>query len=100
MSKTVAEWTREIWELVKAHYNPWMNWETTPKALMYLVTECAEAMEAWRDNNKEHFGEELADIAIRLFDTADRLGFDLDKEISKKMEKNWQREWQHGREKV
>ena len=98
MSKTIKEWTDEIERLVEVQYGgAWQTWDQAPKLLMYLVTECSEAMEAWRDDDQEHFGEELADIAIRLFDTARQLHYDLEEEIDKKMKINWTREWQHGR---
>jgi len=96
--KTIAKWTEEIGRLVEEHYGGlWATWMDTPKALMYLVTECSEAMEAWRDDDREHFGEELADIGIRLLDTARQLGYDLEAEIERKMKINWTREWKHGR---
>ena len=34
---------------------------------MLIVTELSEAMEKWRDDQKEEFKEEIADALIRLF---------------------------------
>ena len=98
---TIMEFTHEIEAYLEEKYpDKWLNWESLPKALMYLVTECSEAMEAWRDDDKAHVGEELADIAIRLFHTASALNIDLDYEIARKMEINKQRPVHHGRKRI
>jgi len=98
--KSIATWTKEIRDYVAQTFDPWLGWESLPKGLMYLVTELSEAMEAWRDNDKQAVAEELADTAIRLFDTAGALDIDLEAEIAKKMKKNWNRPRNHGRENV
>ena len=84
---------------------------------MLAVTELSEAMEAYRKINfsfdwytsaakhpldksykeVDHFKEELADTAIRLFDLCGSLGIDLEKEISKKMKVNEGRPIKHGK---
>src|SRR3990167_5408148 len=66
------------------------DWENVPEKLMLVVTELAEAMEAYREKNPTgetiiHFEEELADVAIRLFDLCGGLGIDLRKSIASKM---------------
>ena len=99
--KTINEWTDEIYAYLAEKYpDQWMSWSTFPKALMYLVTEAAEAMEAWRDDDPSHAGEELADIAIRTFHTARAIRVNLEEEIEKKMAKNWARPRHHGRKQV
>lgn len=40
--------------------------------------------------------EELADIAIRVFDTAQRLGVDIDRAIAAKHAYNTKRKFRHG----
>lgn len=40
--------------------------------------------------------EELADVLIRLLDTAKRHDIDLDLEVAKKLEKNRARGYRHG----
>jgi NTP pyrophosphatase (non-canonical NTP hydrolase) len=65
--------------------------------LMLIVGEVAEAQEALRKNDKENFKEELADVAIRLFDLCGGLDVDLGAEIVKKMEKNRTRPYKHGK---
>lgn len=64
--------------------------------LMLITTEVAEAAEAVRKGDKENFGEELADVCIRIFDTAEALGVNLQRHILEKMSKNRQREVRHG----
>lgn len=65
--------------------------------LALLTSEIGEAVEAVRKNDQENLGEELADIAIRLFDLGPALGFDLEAEILKKMDKNDLRPYKHGK---
>lgn len=64
--------------------------------LMLIVSELAEAMEADRKGEREHFKEELADVAIRLFDMAYAEKIDLDREIGRKMAANMKRPYLHG----
>ena len=65
--------------------------------LMLIVGEVAEAQEALRNNDPDNFAEELADIAIRLFDLAGGLGVDLETEINNKMAKNLKRPYKHNK---
>jgi NTP pyrophosphatase (non-canonical NTP hydrolase) len=65
--------------------------------LMLVTTEVAEAAEAVRDGDMENFGEELADVVIRVLHIAGACGIDMDAVIEKKMEKNRNRPFQHGR---
>lgn len=98
---TIMEFTKEIEDYLAEKYpEKWLNWETLPKGLMYINTELCEAMEAWRDDDKPHVGEELADVAIRLFHTASALNINLDDEIKRKMEINKHRPVHHGRKKI
>jgi len=66
--------------------------------LMLIVSELGEACEALRKNNWDNFKEELADTMIRLFDMAEGLNIDLEKEILKKVEKNKKRPYKHGKQ--
>ena len=65
--------------------------------LMLIVSEVGEALEALRQENKEEFHEELADVAIRLGDLCGGLDIDLEAEIEKKMNKNKDRPPLHGK---
>jgi len=67
--------------------------------LMLCVTELSEAMEAYRDDDKLHFNEEIADTFIRLLDICGTLKIDIAQEIVNKMGKNEQRPAKHGRKK-
>jgi NTP pyrophosphatase (non-canonical NTP hydrolase) len=72
------------------------------ECLMLIVTEVAEAMEVTRDPTvfgteyNEKFGEELADVVIRVFDLAEHLQINIEKAIVKKCLKNAQRPYRHG----
>jgi NTP pyrophosphatase (non-canonical NTP hydrolase) len=99
---TIAEIGAEIHANKLAHgwkvttMADWPNQHEIPGVLMLIVTEVAEAMEAFREDDFEHFKEEMADIAIRTMGLSHGLGFDLMEEIVKKVEKNRSRPYQHG----
>lgn len=65
--------------------------------LMLIGTEVAEAAEAVRRGDAENFAEELADVVIRVFDTAGALGVDLERAILAKMDTNRERPPRHGK---
>lgn len=65
--------------------------------LLRLHSEISEASEAARDNNRAALAEELADIFIRLLNTAECMGFDLQNEVEKKHFYNSRRPHLHGR---
>lgn len=72
--------------------------------LMLIVSECAEAMETLRDHGVSglmegdgNFGEELADAAIRLSDTAHMMRSPIGDEIVRKVDANNSRPYKHGR---
>lgn len=73
------------------------SWKTVPEKLMLIVTEVAEAMEAYRKNNRANFDEEIADILIRTLDLAGRLDIDIQLETLAKMKKNFERPYKHGK---
>jgi NTP pyrophosphatase (non-canonical NTP hydrolase) len=102
------------------------NWGNVPEKLMLMVTELAEAMEAYRHLKPafleaiqqaedapvsapaegfgdqivwvQNFEEELADTAIRLFDLCEALDVDLEEAICQKMGKNELRSHKHSKE--
>jgi NTP pyrophosphatase (non-canonical NTP hydrolase) len=75
----------------------WDSERNVGEMLMLIVTELAEAMEAYRKQDKENFNEEIADTFIRLFDLSGGLKIDVEKEIMKKMNKNKNRPYKHGK---
>lgn len=80
----------------KTVYNP----SIVPEKLMLIVTEVAEAMEAFRDENiyEDHgLAEELADIIVRVGDLAAYYNIDLDAVVEEKVKKNAKRPAGHGR---
>lgn len=66
-------------------------------AVMLVVTELAEAVEADRRGEDDHVPEELADAVIRLLDLSASLGIDIGKEIENKMLINELRPNKHGK---
>ncbi|NLE65305.1 MAG: nucleotide pyrophosphohydrolase [Elusimicrobia bacterium] len=75
----------------------WDEKRNIGEALMLVVTELAEGMEAHRKQDDANFREELADTFIRLFDLCGGLGIDVESEIMKKCEKNKTRPYKHGK---
>lgn len=74
------------------------TWDNMPAKLMLCVSELSEAMEDWRDNDKKHFAEEIADTMIRLLDICGSLEISIGGEIYKKMLVNEKRPSKHGRQ--
>jgi len=69
----------------------WHN-KTTLEALALVASEVGEAINECRNEKPtDAFGEELADIILRVLDIAHWQGIDIEKEITNKMIKNEQR---------
>lgn len=75
----------------------WDQERNIGEALMLVVTELAEAMEAHRVEDQENFHEEIADVFIRLFDLCGGMNIDVAKEIARKAAKNKKRPYKHGK---
>lgn len=63
-----------------------------------IHSELSEALEADRHHDKENRAEELADVAIRLFDLCGGLGIDLENAIYTKMAVNECRPQMHNKQ--
>jgi len=87
---------RDIESIVDPLENNAMNNAITTR-IMLIVCELAEATEGLRKNDAQNFNEELADVAIRLFDLCGGLGINLEEEITKKMAINADRPYKHGK---
>lgn len=76
-----------------------VDWDSVPTYLMLIVTELSEAMEQWRDDQKEGFKEEIADAFIRLFHMVGDLGLkeNMVRSILNKLKYNETRPYKHGR---
>jgi hypothetical protein len=68
-----------------------------PVKLMLIVTELGEAVEAHREGDTEHLGEEMADVFIRLYDLCGAMGIDIEKEVRQKFLVNMGRPTLHGK---
>jgi len=66
-------------------------------AVMLIVTELAEAVEADRRGDDDNFDEELADATIRILDLCGAEGIDLEAAITDKMIINECRQRRHGK---
>jgi NTP pyrophosphatase (non-canonical NTP hydrolase) len=67
-----------------------------PTKLALISSEVSEALEAHREKNDDHIGEELADVVIRTMDLAEALGINLIKKMLDKQAKNEARAFKHG----
>jgi len=84
----------------------WEGDRNMGELLMLIVSELGEALEALRkdkrqikynDWKKDTFEDELADVAIRLFDLAEAEGVNLTWQIEQKLEYNKTRPPKHGK---
>lgn len=75
----------------------WDQERNIGEALMLIVTELAEAMEAHRHQDDANFKEELADTFIRLLDLCGGLKIDIEEEIYQKAVRNKKRPYKHGK---
>ena len=95
MNKTITAYCQQAYETAKSK-----GWHDKPietgTALALIHSEVSEALEADRKGDQENFEEELADIAIRIFDLCGSRGIDLEDAIETKMEKNKGRSYKHG----
>lgn len=89
LAEEIAEWRRKIGFET--------SWENMSEKLMLVVTELSEAMEAYRDDDKTQFNEEIADVFIRLLDITGTLKLNIETAIKMKMLKNEKRPYKHGR---
>lgn len=102
--KTIDFWQKTIraWANSKN-----FNWDVEPCSecgrsdvdtlVVRLHSEVTEVGEGARDGNDENIREELADIFIRLVDTCEVMGVDLEEEVIKKHFVNMGRPILHGR---
>lgn len=67
-----------------------------PSKLALIHSEVSEALEAYRNQNKENFAEELADIVIRVFDLCAHRGIDIAEAVAAKHVANLGRPYKHG----
>ncbi len=90
--KSIKEWCEELNKT--ALKNGFITRDQNTPQVLCLIH--SEALEAYRDYDDEGFKEELADVAIRLFEACEAYDIDLEDEIHKKNEKNKKREFRHG----
>ncbi len=82
IAKTHYEWVEEM---------GWHN-KTPLEALALVASEVGEAVNECRgEKPTPAFGEELADVVLRVIDLAQWQGIDIEAELLKKMEKNKER---------
>ena len=73
------------------------DWSNMLEKLCLVHSEVSEVAEAYRDNDRVGFNEEIADTFIRLMDICGTLDIDIESEIKEKMKKNRNRPYYHGK---
>ena len=113
--KSFAQYQQEIYEINLA--NGWFDGDrTVGDDIALLHSEVSEAFEAFRSDGLEDmtasegkdgrppkpegFGSELADVLVRLLDTCQRTGIDLESELERKIAYNKTRGYRHGNKRV
>ncbi len=92
---------RELTEKIKRFRDDrdWLQFHNHKDMALSLMLEAAEVLEhfQWKsveacrkhvEDNRAEIGDELADVAMYLFELADNLGIDLPKSIESKLRKN------------
>ena len=67
------------------------------EAIALIHSELSEALEYYRDNNKEKFAIEIIDVIIRCLHLCGDLNIDVDLFLKHKMGINKNRPYKHGR---
>jgi len=89
----ISEWQKEVHRL--AVEKGWYIVDRTfPELIALLHSEVSEAFDAYR--NLKDIKEELANIALRLLDTCEYWGVNLEAEMIKKHNYNKTRPYRHG----
>lgn len=78
----------------------WQNQHEIPGVLALIHSEVSEALEAFRNDDRANFAEELADVMIRTIGLAHGMQIDLGAAILAKIEKNRTRPIKHGGKRV
>lgn len=109
-SLVIPDWMAQIGDEIHANKlrhgwkvttsEDWEDKHEIPAVLMLIVSEVAEALEAFRKGDRVNFDEELADVGIRLIGLSHGMGIDLKAAILAKVEKNRTREHRHGGKRV
>ncbi|HQU89859.1 MAG TPA: MazG nucleotide pyrophosphohydrolase domain-containing protein [Denitromonas sp.] len=86
------------WKVTTAE--DWKDPNEILSALMLITTEVAEAAEEVRNDDRENFAEELADVMILTIGLAHGMGINLGDAIEAKMAKNRERSYHHGGKRV
>lgn len=93
--------SRKMDEFVRSKnwYAPGSSRPQTPRNLaISLILEASEVLEhyQWKNqcDNKENLSQELADVALYLFQLANLENIDLEDVILKKLEMNSKRDWE------
>jgi dCTP diphosphatase len=92
---------KEITEKIKKFRDErdWMKYHNHKDMAVSLLLEAAEVLEhfqwkaneeiaSYTENSKDEIAEELADVAIYLFELADNIKIDLSRAIRMKLKKN------------
>lgn len=88
LSRPIMEWRIHQGFITPDNLFGDSNKATMLGKLMLVTTEVAEMAEAVRDEDMTNFGEELADVIIRILDIGATTGLNIDALVAAKMVKN------------
>jgi NTP pyrophosphatase (non-canonical NTP hydrolase) len=108
-SKSISDYMTEAHRIASDH-GWWDEPEWSfPEKVALMHSELSEALEEWRDGKPlsyvadgkpEGVAVEFADVLIRIFDTSEKMGIDLEQAVRTKMEYNRTRPYRHGGKKA
>ena len=99
----IGQHAQEINEKNGWGIRPWEAAEdarSIASCIALIHSEASEALEAYRNDDRKQFAEELADIMIRTLSLATFLKIDIDNEVATKLKKNENRGFRHGGKRV
>jgi NTP pyrophosphatase (non-canonical NTP hydrolase) len=97
-TQIIAINTANGWNIAKPL--DWSDPYKIPAILALITSEVSEALEAFRQDEREHFTEECADIIIRVLDLTAGMGIDIEAAIAAKLAQNKHRGYKHGGKRI
>lgn len=87
-ARAVRSWMRAVGQSVASHPTSDVSAEVRTLRIRLLLEECHELVEAISAGDLPGIAQELADVAVVIYGTADAFGLDLDRAVDEVMRAN------------